>query len=87
MLSVVRDWQKRERIRKIVGLVFYEKRQEASILDCYLKVCQRESKEAFFFRVGRSPECQEQLKRRALFASMYTNAAQIAEPGKERRYS
>lgn len=38
MMAVVREWQKRERIRKIVGLVFYQKRQQASILDCYLKV-------------------------------------------------
>lgn len=38
MMAVVREWQKREGIRKIVGLVFYQKRQQASILDCYLKV-------------------------------------------------
>lgn len=38
MMAVVREWQKRERIRKIVGLVFYQKRQQAAILDCYLKV-------------------------------------------------
>ncbi|KHN95054.1 uncharacterized protein MAM_07103 [Metarhizium album ARSEF 1941] len=37
MLAVVREWQERERMRRIVGLVFYRKRQEASILDCYLK--------------------------------------------------
>ncbi|KAG8418554.1 hypothetical protein J3459_012249 [Metarhizium acridum] len=37
MLTVVREWQKREGISKIVGLVFYQKRQQASILDCYLK--------------------------------------------------
>ncbi|QLI65158.1 uncharacterized protein G6M90_00g010680 [Metarhizium brunneum] len=37
MMAVVREWQKREGIRKIVGLVFYQKRQQAAILDCYLK--------------------------------------------------
>ncbi|OAA45642.1 hypothetical protein NOR_03431 [Metarhizium rileyi] len=37
MLSAVRQWKTREQIGKIVGLVFYQKRQQASILDCYLK--------------------------------------------------
>lgn len=54
MLSVVREWQKKEGIRKIVGLVFYGKRQEASILDCYLKV-------RFVFAAVDLPQCQDEL--------------------------
>lgn len=38
MLGSVRDWQQREGIKSIVALVFYGRRQQASILDCYLKV-------------------------------------------------
>ncbi|TWU70346.1 hypothetical protein ED733_000038 [Metarhizium rileyi] len=37
MLKEVRQWQRKEQIRKIVGLVFYGRRDQASILDCYLK--------------------------------------------------
>lgn len=38
MLSEVRQWQEKTKVKKIVGLVFYGRRQQASILDCYLKV-------------------------------------------------
>lgn len=38
MLSTVRKWQKESQINKVMGLVFYGKRETASILDCYLKV-------------------------------------------------
>lgn len=31
-------WQKPKGIEKIMGLVFYGRRQSVSILDCYLKV-------------------------------------------------
>ncbi|TWU76100.1 hypothetical protein ED733_007743 [Metarhizium rileyi] len=37
MLSDIRQWQKAAKIRKVAGLVFYGRRRQASILDCYLK--------------------------------------------------
>ena len=38
MLSDIKKWQRESQIRRIVGLVFYGRRSQASILDCYLKV-------------------------------------------------
>ncbi|KFG86371.1 hypothetical protein MANI_025096 [Metarhizium anisopliae] len=37
MLSDIKKWQRESQIRRIVGLVFYGRRSQASILDCYLK--------------------------------------------------
>ena len=37
-LVTIREWQEREGLKKIVGFVFYGRRDQASILDCYLKV-------------------------------------------------
>lgn len=37
-LKEIRAWQKKEDIKKIVGFVFYGRRAQASILDCYLRV-------------------------------------------------
>lgn len=45
MLSDIKKWQRESQIRRIVGLVFYGRRSQASILDCYLKV----SRYATFF--------------------------------------
>lgn len=39
MIGQIRNWQQRSGITKIVGFVFYGRRAQASILDCYLKVC------------------------------------------------
>lgn len=38
MLSGIGVWQRASEIRNIMGLVFYDRRETASILDCYLKV-------------------------------------------------
>jgi len=32
-------WEKPDGVDKVMGLVFYGRRQTVSILDCYLKVC------------------------------------------------
>jgi hypothetical protein len=39
LLPSVWDYKRPENIHKIMGLVFYGRRQPISILDCYLKVC------------------------------------------------
>lgn len=37
MIKEIRSWQQQSDVKKIVGLVFYGRRAQASILDCYLK--------------------------------------------------